>query len=146
LVHTGAIYGGYRRGVKHRTLILSRDAYLGSQGNGDMVCSSDISPTWDAYKRQIPTGLNFTASGVAYWINDVGGLQYLPGEHHPAHKPLLDPSDARDNISGYYDYPELVTRWFEYGTFLPGMRTHGSRTYNEVWSYGKRRNRFSKNI
>ena len=57
--------------------------------------------------------------------------------HHPEHPPLLDPSDARDNVGGYDDYPELYTRWFEYATFLPIMRTHGSRRYNEVWSYGK---------
>jgi alpha-D-xyloside xylohydrolase len=74
---------------------------------------------------------------MAYWTNDVGGWQYLPAEHHPANPPLLDPSDARDNVGGYDDYPELYTRWFEYGTFLPVMRTHGSRKYNEVWSYGK---------
>jgi len=137
LVHTSAIYDGFRRDVKQRALILSRDAYLGSQRNGTMVWSSDIYPTWDAYKRQIPTGLNFTASGMAYWTNDVGGWQYLPPVHHPEHPPLLDPSDARENVGGYDDYPELYTRWFEYGTFLPIMRTHGSRNYNEVWSYGK---------
>ena len=137
LVHTSAIYDGFRRDVKHRALILSRDAYLGSQRNGTMVWSSDIYPTWDAYRRQIPTGLNFAASGMAYWTNDVGGWQYLPPVHHPDHPPLIDPSDARDNVSGYDDYPELYTRWFEYGTFLPIMRTHGSRNYNEVWSYGK---------
>ena len=137
LVHTSAIYDGFRRDVKNRALILSRDAYLGSQRNGTMVWSSDIYPTWDAFKRQVPTGLDFTASGMAYWTNDVGGWQYLPAEHHPAHPPLLDPSDARENVGGYDDYPELYTRWFEYGTFLPIMRTHGSRKYNEVWSYGK---------
>jgi alpha-D-xyloside xylohydrolase len=74
---------------------------------------------------------------VANWSNDTGGWQYLPGEHHSAHAPLLDPSDARDNVGGYDDYPELYTRWFEYATFLPIMRTHGSRPNNEVWSYGK---------
>lgn len=137
LVHTSAIYNGFRRDVKHRALILSRDAYLGYQRNGTMMWSSDIYPTWDAYKRQIPTGLDFTASGMAYWTNDVGGWQYLPAEHHPVHPPLLDASDARENVGGYEDYPELFTRWFEYGTFLPIMRTHGSRKYNEVWSYGK---------
>ncbi|PYV68121.1 MAG: alpha-glucosidase [Acidobacteria bacterium] len=137
LVHTSAIYDGFRRDVKNRALILSRDAYLGSQRNGTMVWWSDIYPTWDAFKRQVPTGLDFTASGMAYWTNDVGGWQYLPAEHHPAHPPLLDPSDARENVGGYDDYPELYTRWFEYGTFLPIMRTHGSRKYNEVWSYGK---------
>ena len=78
-----------------------------------------------------------TASGIAYWGNDIGGWQYLPAVHHPAHPPLLDPSDARDNVGGYDDYPELYTRWFEYGAFQPNFRTHGSRRYNEVWSYGK---------
>ncbi|HEY1207205.1 MAG: TIM-barrel domain-containing protein [Bryobacteraceae bacterium] len=137
LFHTGAIYDGFRRDVNHRALILSRDAYLGAQRNGAFFWSSDIYPTWDTLKRQIPTGLDFTASGFAYWSNDTGGWQYLPAEHHPAHPPLLDPSDARDNVGGYDDYPELYTRWFEYAAFLPIFRTHGSRLYNEVWSYGK---------
>ena len=137
LLHTSAIYDGFRRDVTHRALILSRDAYLGAQSNGTMFWSSDISPTWDTLKRQIPTGLDFTASGIAYWTQDIGGWQYLPAEHRPAHPPLLDPSDARDNVGGYDDYPELYTRWFEYATFLPVFRAHGSRRYNEVWSYGK---------
>jgi alpha-D-xyloside xylohydrolase len=137
LFHTAAIYDGFRRDVHHRALILSRDAYLGVQRNGSIFWSSDIYPTWDTLKRQIPTGLDFTASGIAYWTQDIGGWQYLPEEHHPAHAPLLDPSDARENVGGYDDYPELYTRWFEYGAFLPIFRAHGSRLYNEVWSYGK---------
>jgi len=137
LFHTAGLYDGFRRDVNHRALILSRDAYLGAQRNGTMFWSSDISPTWDTLKRQIPTGLNFTASGMAYWTQDIGGWQYLPGEHRPAHPPLLDPSDARENVGGYDDFPELYTRWFEYAAFLPIFRAHGSRLYNEVWSYGK---------
>jgi len=137
LVHTGALYDGFRRDTKQRALILSRDAYLGAQRNGSMFWSSDISGTWDTLRRQIPTGLDFTASGMAYWTQDIGGWQYLPSEHHPAHTPLLDPSDARENVGGYDDYPELYTRWFEYAAFLPVFRAHGSRLYNEVWSYGK---------
>ncbi|HEY6925178.1 MAG TPA: TIM-barrel domain-containing protein, partial [Steroidobacteraceae bacterium] len=84
LVHTAALYDGFRRDTKHRALILSRDAYLGAQRNGSMFWSSDISPTWDTLRRQIPTGLGFTASGIAYWTQDIGGWQYLPTEHHPA--------------------------------------------------------------
>ena len=137
LFHTAALYEGFRRDVPHRALILSRDAYLGAQRNGAIFWSSDIYPTWDTLKRQIPTGLDFAASGITYWSNDTGGWQYLPGEHHPAHPPLLDPSDARANVGGYDDYPELYTRWFEYAAFLPIFRSHGSRLYNEVWSYGK---------
>ncbi|HVN06941.1 MAG TPA: TIM-barrel domain-containing protein [Bryobacteraceae bacterium] len=137
LFHTSAIYDGFRRDIAHRALILSRDAYLGAQRNGTIFWSSDIYPTWDTLRRQIPTGLDFAASGFAYWTNDIGGWQYLPAEHHPAHPPLLDPSDARANVGGYDDYPELYTRWFEYASFLPVFRAHGSRRYNEVWSFGK---------
>ncbi len=137
LFHTGVLYDGYRRDIKHRALILSRDAYLGAQRNGTIFWSSDISPTWDTLKRQIPTGLDFTASGIAYWGNDIAGWQDLPYEHHPDHPPLLDPSDARDTVHHDDDYPELYTRWFEYGAFEPNFRTHGTRNHNEVWSYGK---------
>jgi alpha-D-xyloside xylohydrolase len=35
------------------------------------------------------------------------------------------------------DYPELIARWYEYATFTPTMRAHGSRKGTEVWSYGK---------
>jgi alpha-D-xyloside xylohydrolase len=138
LFHTAALYDGFRKDEPgRRALILSRDAYLGAQRNGAFFWSSDIYPTWDTLKRQIPTGLDFTASGLAYWSNDTGGWQYLPKEHHPVHAPLLDPSDASGNVGGYDDYPELYTRWFQYATFLPIFRTHGSRPANEVWSYGR---------
>jgi|SRR5579862_787033 len=138
LFHTAALYDGFRQDEPDRRgLILSRDAYLGVQRNGTIVWSSDISGTWDTLRRQIPTGLDFAASGITYWSNDTGGWQYLPYEHHGAHPPLLDPSDARSVVGHYDDYPELYTRWFEYATFLPVMRTHGSRPENEVWSYGK---------
>jgi alpha-D-xyloside xylohydrolase len=137
LFHTASIYDGFRRDLKSRALVLSRDAYLGAQRNGTIFWSSDISPTWDTLKRQVPTGLDMTASGIPYWGNDIGGWQYLPAHHVPAHAPLIDPSDARDNVGGYDDYPELYTRWFEYGVFQPNFRTHGSRDHNEVWSYGK---------
>src|SRR5262249_8532105 len=97
LFHTGTIYDGFRRDLPgKRALPLSRDAYLGVQRNGAIVWSSAIYPPWDTFQRQIPTGLDFTASGITYWSNDTGGWQYLPAEHHPAHPPLLDPSDARD--------------------------------------------------
>lgn len=137
LFHTGALYNGYRAEGNTRGLVLSRDGYLGIQHNSTIVWSSDIYPTWDTLRRQIPTGLDVAASGLNYWSNDTGGWQYLPAVHHPEHPPLLDPVTARNNVGGYDDYPELYTRWFEYATFLPIMRTHGSRRYNEVWSYGK---------
>jgi alpha-D-xyloside xylohydrolase len=139
LFHTSSVYDGFRRdfGSDRRVLILSRAAYLGAQRNATIFWSSDIYSTWDTLKRQVPTGLNFTASGMAYWCNDIGGFLNLPSEHHPLHPPLLDPSDARGNVGNYDDYPELYVRWFEYGVFEPIFRTHGTRNYNEVWTYGK---------
>jgi alpha-D-xyloside xylohydrolase len=137
LLHTAAFYNGMRADMKERAAILSRDSYLGAQHNGTMFWSSDIAPTWDVLKRQVPTGINFAASGMPYWSTDIGGWQSLPQHHKPDHAPLLDPSDARDVVGGYDDYPELYTRWFEYGAFQPNFRSHGSRIHNEVWSYGK---------
>ena len=137
LFHTAAIYDGYRRDLKTRSLILARDAYIGAQHNGTIFWSSDIAPNWDTLKRQVPTGINFVASGMPYWSTDIGGWQYLPAYHKPEHPPLIDPSDARENVGHYDDYPELYVRWFEYGAFQPNFRTHGSRKHNEVWSYGK---------
>jgi alpha-D-xyloside xylohydrolase len=137
LFHTAAFYKGMRADMKQRALILARDSYLGAQHNGTIFWSSDISPNWDTLRRQVPTGINFTASGMPYWSTDIGGWQGLPYSHTPAHTPLLDPSDARDNVGRYDDYPELYTRWFEYGVFQPSFRTHGTRPQNEVWSYGK---------
>ena len=137
LFHTAAFYNGMRADLHERALILARDSYLGAQHNGAIFWSSDINGNWDTLKRQVPTGINFVASGMPYWSTDIGGWQALPYTHTPEHPPLLDPSDARDNIHHYDDYPELYTRWFEYGAFQPNFRTHGTRPHNEVWSYGK---------
>jgi len=137
LFHTAAFYNGMRKDMKERALILARDAYPGAQHNGAIFWSSDISPTWDVLKRQVPTGINFVASGMPYWSTDIGGWQALPHSHKPERPVLIDPSDARSVVGEYDDYPELYVRWFEYGAFQPNFRTHGTRPENEVWSYGK---------
>ena len=138
LLHTQGVAEGSRRDRPNkRNLILARAAYLGAQRNGCLFWSSDINPTWEALQRQVPTGLDFTASGLAYWGNDIGGWQGLPQFHTPERPPLLDPADARDVVGHDDDYPELVTRWYEYAAFTPTMRAHGSRKETEVWSYGR---------
>ncbi len=137
LFHTAAFYNGMRKDMSERALILARDSYLGAQHNGTIFWSSDISPNWDVLHRQISTGINFVASGMPYWSTDIGGWQYLPSTHKPERPVLIDPSDARAEVGGYDDYPELYVRWFEYGAFQPNFRSHGSRPENEVWSYGK---------
>jgi alpha-D-xyloside xylohydrolase len=138
LVHTQGVAEGSRRDRPNkRNLILARAAYIGAQRHGSLFWSSDIQATWEAYRRQIPTGLNFTASGLAYWGNDIGGWQALAPQNTPEHPPLLDGSDARNVIGHYDDYPELIARWYQYGTFSPTLRAHGLRKETEVWSYGK---------
>lgn len=141
LFHTASVYDGFRRdfGDSRRVMILARAAYLGAQRNGTVFWSSDIVSTWDMLKRSIPAGLNFVASGMPYWDTDIAGFfsPALPANYRSEHTPLLDPSDVRDNVDRYDDYPELFVRWFEWGTFQPVMRVHGERKHNEVWSYGK---------
>jgi alpha-D-xyloside xylohydrolase len=137
LFHTAAFYNGMRKDMTERALILARDTYLGAQHNGAIFWSSDINGNWDTLRREIPTGINFVASGMPYWSTDIGGWQYLPGYHKPERPVLIDPSDARAEVGHYDDYPELYVRWFEYGAFQPTFRAHGSRPENEVWSYGR---------
>ena len=141
LFHTASVYEGFRRdfGDSRRVMILARAAYLGAQRNGTIFWSSDITSTWDMLKRSIPTGLNFTATGMPYWDTDIAGFfsPSLPPTYHPLHKPLVDASDVRGTVGNYEDYPELFVRWFEWGAFQPVMRAHGERNHNEVWSYGK---------
>ena len=136
LFETSAVYEGMRRDTKQRAMILARAAFTGAQRNATIFWSSDISPTWDTLQRQVPAGLDATASGLPYWTDDVGGFWSLPAVHHPLHRPLISPATARDNVGGDDDYPELYVRWFEYGVFMPILRTHGMRRFNTVWSYG----------
>ena len=80
--------------------------------------SGDVESDWFSFARQIPAGLNFDMSGIPYWTTDIGG--FVTG----------NPDDPA--------YRELFVRWFEYGTFCPIFRVHGTRTTNtnELWSYG----------
>jgi alpha-D-xyloside xylohydrolase len=137
LLHVEGVATGLRAWQPNkRVLILARAAYLGSQRTGALFWSSDINPSWEALTRQVPTGLNMAAAGIAYWGNDIGGWQSLPQVTSATKAPLLDPSDARATVGQYHDYPELFTRWFEYGTFLPTLRIHGDRKHTEIWEFG----------
>jgi alpha-D-xyloside xylohydrolase len=80
-------------------------------------------------KRQIAVGLNFCVSGIPYWTLDIGaffvkrGIQWFwDGEYE----------------EGYNDlgYKELFTRWFQYGCFLPVLRSHGTDFRRELKYFG----------
>jgi alpha-D-xyloside xylohydrolase len=119
LLDTGAVYEGQRNASdKKRVYILSRSAFAGSQRNAVTAWSGDINSDWFSYRRQIPAGLNFAVSGIPYWTTDIGGFVF----GSPA-----DPA-----------FRELFVRWFQYATFNPILRVHGTRNpdENELWSYG----------
>jgi alpha-D-xyloside xylohydrolase len=119
LMTTGAVYDGQRSASdKKRVFILSRSAFAGDQRYGVTAWSGDINSDFFSFRRQIPAGLNFALSGIPYWTTDIGGFV------------SADPGDPA--------YRELFIRWFQYGTFNPILRVHGTRKtdQNELWSYG----------
>ena len=120
LMTTLAVYEGQRSSSNDkRVFILSRSAAAGTQRNSVAAWSGDVESNWLSFARQIPAGLNFSLSGIPYWTTDIGG--FIIG----------NPDDPA--------YRELFIRWFEYGTFCPIFRLHGTRTTNtnELWSYGE---------
>jgi alpha-D-xyloside xylohydrolase len=136
LVHTtGVAEGSARDRPDFRNLILARAAYLGTQRNGALFWSSDVQANWETLHRQVPAGLGFTATGMAYWSSDTGGWQY-PSGPKAEHAPLLDPAGATAMSPSYTDYPELFTRWFAYNSFTPTLRIHGQRPATALWDYG----------
>ena len=137
LVHTASVAEGSARDrPDFRNMILCRAAYLGAQANGCLFWSSDVNATWEALRRQVPTGLDMTASGIAYWSSDTGGWQW-PSGPKAAHPPLIDPAGATAMGADYPDYPELFIRWFEYNTLTPTLRVHGQRPGTAIWDYGR---------
>jgi alpha-D-xyloside xylohydrolase len=119
LTTTTAVYEGQRAASdQKRVFILSRSAFAGSQRNAVTAWSGDVNSDWLTFQRQIPAGLNFELSGLPYWTTDIGG--FVSG----------NPDDPA--------YRELFVRWFEFGTFSPIFRVHGTRSndQNELWSYG----------
>jgi len=119
LLDTQGIYQGQRSASdKKRVFILSRSAFAGSQRNAVTAWSGDINSDWLSFRRQVPAGLNFELSGIPYWTTDIGGFVFG------------SPTDPA--------FRELFIRWFQYGTFNPILRVHGTRhpDENELWSYG----------
>jgi len=115
-----AVYNGQRNtDPTKRVTILTRSAFPGQQRFGTINWSGDIGWNWDAFKRQIVAGLNYNLTGMPYWTTDIGGF-FRPGRGQ------------------YTDtaYHEILTRWFQYGTFNPIFRMHGYQTETEPWKYG----------
>ncbi|MEJ5265262.1 MAG: TIM-barrel domain-containing protein [Bacteroidales bacterium] len=116
-----AVYEGQRAiNPDKRVCILTRSAFLGQQRYATINWSGDIGGDWDAFKRQITAGLNYTITGLPYWTTDIGGF------FRPGHAQYSDEK-----------YHELLIRWFQWGAFNPIFRVHGYQSETEPWKYGE---------
>jgi alpha-D-xyloside xylohydrolase len=108
---------------KKRVFILTRSTFAGQQKYAAATWSGDTFASWQTLKTQIAAGINFSMSGLPYWTNDIGG--FITSFNYP--NALND--DA---------YKELYVRWFEFGTFCPIFRSHGTDIPREIWQYGNK--------
>jgi len=123
LMTVGGVYQHQRAtSSDKRVFILTRSAFAGQQRYGANTWSGDVTSSWQALKQQIPTGLNFSLSGIPYWNSDIGGFFLTKFR-----RKLADP-----------DYRELYTRWMEFGAFCPMMRSHGADAPREIYQFGNK--------
>jgi alpha-D-xyloside xylohydrolase len=126
LVNSQAIFEGQTAvAPNQRVFVLTRNGFAGQQRYAAASWSGDITSTWTAMRKQIPAGLSFSLSGMPYWTLDSGGFA-TPARFSTANPTSGDLSEWR----------ELNTRWFEYATFLPLMRSHGQAPAREIWQFG----------
>ncbi|WP_342645551.1 TIM-barrel domain-containing protein [Mucilaginibacter sp. CSA2-8R] len=122
LEHTKGLYRGWRNDIANkRAFFLVRQAFAGQQRNATTLWSSDITCTFDAFKSQVPQGINACASGIPYWTSDIGGYH-------------LGWKAANWSLP---ENQELFTRWFQFGVFSPIFRIHGKgerALFSNNWS------------
>jgi alpha-D-xyloside xylohydrolase len=126
LASSQAVYEGQRgTDPMKRVFILTRSAFAGSQRYAAATWSGDVSSDWDSLRKQVPAGLNMALSGIPWWTTDIGGFAV------PRHWSQADPPPAEVEA-----WRELVTRWFQFGTFCPLLRVHGQFPNREMWFLG----------
>ncbi len=149
LAHSQGIYEGQRAtDSPKRVLNLTRSSYAGQHRYATVTWNGDISATWETLRRCIPEGINFCATGEPFWTVDIGGfflahnpaLWFWRGDSNagtrgltPADALAPDPADTGSTDLGFH---ELYTRWLQYATFLPMMRSHGTDAAREIWRFG----------
>ena len=128
LLVTKTMYEGRRAEFpQERVFNLTRSAYAGQQRYGATSWSGDVEASWEQLAEQIPAGLNFNMAGIPYWTHDIGGFFRDSKSINPQY----------DNQYTNPEYIELLTRWFQFGTFSPIFRIHGYVSETEIWRYGK---------
>lgn len=122
LQNAKGIYEGQRStDPDKRVFLLTRSGFAGSQRYAAAIWSGDIGSTWVDMKTQITAGVNFSMSGLPYWTMDIGGF-VVPGKFENPDSESLE------------EWRELMTRWSQFGAFVPLFRSHGQFPYREVFN------------
>lgn len=93
----------------YRQFILSRSAYTGSSAYNVSTWSGDVSVSFESLAKQPVLGMEAGMSGLPFWGSDVGGFT---------------PTQIQE---------ELFVRWYQFGTFTPVFRAHGTGP-REPWA------------
>ncbi len=138
LYHAKGIYENQRKVSDKRVINLTRSGYPSIQRYGTILWSGDIMATWEVLKKQIVEGLQMAASGIPYWTLDIGAFFTRKNRKEGETEAQLWFWNGDFDL-GVEDkgYCELYTRWLQYGTFLPIMRSHGTDTPREPWFFGE---------
>jgi alpha-D-xyloside xylohydrolase len=116
------IYEGQREtNPNNRVFILTRSAFAGSQAYGAATWSGDIAARWHDMKAQISAGVNFSMSGIPYWTMDIGGFA-VEGRYE------------KPNAADLEEWREQMTRWYQFGAFVPLFRAHGQFPLREIFN------------
>lgn len=119
LLTTQGTYDGERATSDKRVFTLTRSAWAGAQRTAAASWSGDIYANWKTFAQQVSGGVNVTITGNPYWTQDTGGFfvsDFPGGEKNPA-------------------WRELFARWFQYATFNPIMRVHGTNVEREPYIF-----------
>lgn len=129
LLMSKAVYEGMRKEYKDSVRVYNktRSAFAGQQRYGNYLWSGDVAANWEQFRDQITAGTNFTMTGNPYWTTDIGAF----------FRDHVSKNNYFDNQYTNPEYKELLTRWFQFGTFNPIFRIHGYKSNTEVWNYGK---------
>ncbi len=125
LEHTKGVYEHQRQvSDAKRVILLTRSAFAGQQRFSANTWSGDVRSNWPTLKKQIPAAINFSLTGLPYWNADIGG--FFAGEY------------VKGGGAKNPEFQELYTRWMQFATFTPMMRSHGTDIPREIYQFGNR--------
>ncbi|NDW17760.1 DUF5110 domain-containing protein [Dysgonomonas sp. 216] len=131
LYHSKGIYENQRATSSSKRVVnLTRSSYAGQQRYATITWNGDTYASWKSFAQQIPSGLNFMATGCPYWTVDIGAF------FTKKRSQWFWKGDFEQGVNDL-GYREFYTRMFQYAAFLPLFRSHGTDTPREIWNFGK---------